>query len=55
MEFWRVGSLADLGLAIRLAARAGRIDLIPENGNGESLVRVSIRSRPGTLARTLLY
>lgn len=55
MEFWRVGSLADLGLAIRLAARTGWIDLIPENGNGESLVRVSIPSRTGTLARTLFY
>jgi hypothetical protein len=53
--FWRVGSLADLGLVIRLAARQGWIDLIPQESDGRSLVRFSIPARADTVARLLYY
>lgn len=52
---WRVRSLADLGVAVRLSAPQGYIDLVAGSENSEYFLRLHLKSDMNTVARTLLY
>lgn len=56
-DFWRVRSLADLGIAVRLAALGGYVHLIPWKGDNERLqiLQIGLTDEPGMLAKTLFY
>lgn len=56
-DFWRVRSLADLGVAIRLAALGGFVDLVPWKGDSElqHLLQIELTNEPGMSAKTLFY
>lgn len=56
-DFWRVRSLADLGIAVRLAALSGFVDLVPWKGDSELLqvLQIELTDEPGATAKTLFY
>ncbi len=53
---WRVNNLNDLGMAIRIAAEAGKVDLATHGDNGKlNLLRVWLSGDEKKLSQTLLY
>ena len=54
-SLWRVRSLTELGIAVRLAALAGQVDLVPEEEGGERILQLRFTDNPETVARTLFY
>lgn len=54
-SLWRVATLADLGIALRLAAPSGVFDLVPADGNGERILRIQLADEPGVVAQTVFY
>ena len=54
-SLWRVATLADLGIALRLAAPSGVFDLVPADGNGERILRIRLADEPEVVAQTLFY
>ena len=54
-SLWRVATLADLGIALRLAAPSGVFDLVPADGNGEQILRIQLADEPGVVAQTVFY
>lgn len=56
-SFWRIRSLADFGIAVRLAALGGFVDLIPWKGDSGLLqvLRIELTGETGVSAKTLFY
>lgn len=56
-NYWRIHSLADLGIAVRLAALGGNVDLIPWKGGSKRLpvLRIELTDEPEVVAKTLFY
>ena len=56
-SFWRIRSLADFGIAVRLAALGGFVDLIPWKGDSGLLqiLQIELTGKPGVSAKTLFY
>jgi len=54
-SLWRVATLADLGIALRLAAPSGFFDLVPAEGGGEQFLRLQLADDPSVVAQTLFY
>ena len=53
---WRVATLADLGMACRLAAISGLVDVVYDNGSSDySALRCNLSGREDLLTETLLY
>jgi S1-C subfamily serine protease len=52
---WRVRTLSDLGVAIRLSALAGVIDLVTDMPEGTNVLRMSMADEEGTFAPTAIH
>jgi S1-C subfamily serine protease len=56
ITIWRANDLKELGVAVRLAASEGRIDLAVKGDQDKlSILRVWLSGQEGTLSRSLLY
>jgi len=56
VSVWKTGNLKDLGVAVRLAALEGRIDLGVHGDNDQlSILRVWLSGEENKLSRSLLY
>jgi hypothetical protein len=56
VSIWRANDLKELGVAVRLAASEGRIDLAVKGDQDKlSILRVWLSGQDGTLSRSLLY
>ncbi|MGB5064716.1 MAG: hypothetical protein WBQ37_13305, partial [Candidatus Competibacter sp.] len=54
-SLWRVATLADLGVALRLAAPSGFLDVVPAEGNGERFLRIPLADQPDMVTPTVFY
>ncbi len=54
-SLWRVATLADLGVALRLAAPSGFLDVVPADGGGQQFLRIQLADDPAVVAQTVFY